>query len=330
MEVGIALLALVGGVVLLSKCADILVSGSVSLANYFSIPPLVIGLTIVAMGTSAPEVAASIAAVFQETGGGDVAIGNVFGSNIANLALVGGVVVLIRPLVIPVRTLRFDITVMLAVSLILWPILRGSEIHEVSRPEALFLLLLFVIITSWTVLSVKRGRKVDLTAPNILTPESLAKDQKTLGRSVILILVGLSGLALGAKSAVWGAIRIGEFIGLSKAVIGLTIVALGTSLPELVTCVVAALRGHDDISVGNLVGSNIFNTLLVTGTAGTIRPFQVSPRFAGGDDYWAMITVGFVFLALGLIGRGTVGKKSGLLLLASYAGYMAYTLVRNG
>ena len=116
---------------------------------------------------------------------------------------------------------------------------------------------------------------------------------------------------------------------LSEAVIGLSILAFGTSLPELVTCVVAALRGHDDISVGNLVGSNIFNTLLVTGIAGTIRPFQVSPRFAGGNDYWAMITIGFIFFALALLGRGTIGRKSGVLLLVGYIGYMAYTLVQN-
>jgi cation:H+ antiporter len=326
MDLGIALLALVGGVILLSKCADVLVSGAVHLATHFSIPPLVIGLTIVAMGTSAPEVAASIAAVFQGPQGGDIAIGNVFGSNIANLALVGGVVVLIRPLTIPARTMRFDMTIMLAVSLILWPIL--SDLH-VTRPEALFLLTLFVIITGWTIFSARRQRAVDLTAPNIVAPESVTKAQKPLTKSVILILVGLAGLSAGAKLAVWGAIRIGAFMGLSEAVIGLTIVAIGTSLPELVTCVVAALRGHDDISVGNLVGSNIFNTLLVTGIAGTSRPFQVSPRFAGGNDYWAMITIGFIFLALGLLGKGTVGKKSGLLLLAGYIGYMTFTLVTN-
>ncbi|NQV35018.1 MAG: calcium/sodium antiporter [Phycisphaeraceae bacterium] len=326
MDLGIALLALVGGIILLSKCADVLVSGAVHLANHFSIPPLVIGLTIVAMGTSAPEVAASIAAVFQGPDGGDIAMGNVFGSNIANLALVGGVVVLIRPLIIPARTLRFDMTVMLAVGLILWPIL--SDLR-VTRPEALFLLTLFVLVTGWTIFSAKRNRPLDLTAPNIVTPESIADLQKPLSRSVVLIGIGLVGLAAGAQLAVWGAIRIGAFIGLSKAVIGLSIVAFGTSLPELVTCVVAALRGHDDISVGNLVGSNIFNTLLVTGVAGVSRPFQVSPRFAGGTDYWAMITIGFIFLALGLLGKGTVGKKSGLLLLSGYIGYMAYTILKN-
>lgn len=324
MDLGIALLTLVGGILMLSKCADVMVSGAVQLAKHFSIPPLVIGLTIVAMGTSAPEVAASIAAVFQGQGG-DIAIGNVFGSNIANLALVGGVVVLIRPLIIPARTLRFDMSVMLAVSLILWPIL--GDLH-VTRVEAMFMLILFGVITGWTVFSARLKRPLDPTAPNIVLPESIHKAQP-LSRSATLLIVGLVGLSVGAKLAVYGAIRVGEFIGLSKAVIGLSIVAIGTSLPELVTCVVAALRGHDDISVGNLVGSNIFNTLLVTGIAGLVRPFQVSPRFAGGGDYWAMITIGFVFLALALLGRGKVGRKSGLLLLAGYIGYMAYTFVKN-
>ena len=321
----ISLLALVGGIILLSKCADILVTGSVNLAKHFGIPPLVIGLTIVALGTSAPEVAASIAAVFQGSQGGDIAIGNVFGSNIANLALVGGVVVLIRPMVISTRTLRFDVVIMLAVSLFLWPILRDQA---VTRPEALLLLALFLMITGWTVFSAKSTLPLDLTAPNILAPEILSQSQP-LSRSAVFVVVGLIGLALGAKLAVFGAIRIGEFIGMSKAVIGLSIVAIGTSLPELVTCVVAALRGHDDISVGNLVGSNIFNTLLVTGVAGMSRPFQISARFAGGDDYWAMITVGFVFLAMGLFGRGTIGRKSGILLLVGYTGYMTYTFIQN-
>jgi len=325
MNLGMAILALVGGILLLSKCADILVSGSVNLAKHFGIPPLIIGLTIVAMGTSAPEVAASIAAVFQGPQGGDIAIGNVFGSNIANLALVGGVIVLIRPLVIPARTLRFDIVVMLTVSLLLWPVLRDLY---VSRGEALLLLGLFSVITAWTVFSTKRTRPLDLTAPNIVLPDS-ATGSQPLGRSTMYIVIGMIGLAVGAKVAVVGAVRIGEIAGLSKAVIGLSIVALGTSLPELVTCVVAALRGHDDLSVGNLVGSNIFNTLLVTGIAGTSRPFQVSPRFAGGDDYWAMIAITFVFLALGLLGRGTVGKKSGILLLGTYGGYMTYTFINN-
>lgn len=325
MTLVIPLLALVGGIILLAKCADVLVNGSVSLAKHFGIPPMIIGLTIVAMGTSAPEVAASIAAVFQGPQGGDIAIGNVFGSNIANLALVGGVVVLIRPLVIPMRTLRFDVVIMLAVSLVLWPLLRDLWI---TRPEALILLGLFVLITGWTVFGAKRNRLVDLTSPNIILPESIVEPQP-LKRSMVYITVGLIGLALGAKLAVLGAVRLGQLAGLSEAVIGLSIVAIGTSLPELVTCVVAALRGHDDISVGNLVGSNIFNTLLVTGVAGLSRPFKVSPRFAGGDDYWAMITVGFVFMAMGLIGKGTVGKKSGLLLLAGYIGYMAYTFIKN-
>jgi cation:H+ antiporter len=325
MNLLISLLALVGGIILLSKCADILVTGSVNLAKHFGIPPLVIGLTIVAMGTSAPEVAASIAAVFQGPEGGDIAIGNVFGSNIANLALVGGIVVLIRPLAISPRTLRFDVVIMLAVGLVLWPILKDQT---VGRPEALLLLGLFLMITGWTVFGAKSILPLDLTAPNTLAPEILSRSQP-LSRSVVFVLLGLVGLALGAKLALFGAIRIGEFMGMSKAVIGLSIVAIGTSLPELVTCVVAALRGHDDISVGNLVGSNIFNTLLVTGVAGMSRPFQISARFAGGDDYWAMITVGFVFLAMGLLGRGTIGRKSGILLLVGYAGYMTYTFIQN-
>ncbi len=143
---------------------------------------------------------------------------------------------------------------------------------------------------------------------------------------LVLIIIGLIGLAGGAKLAVDGAVQIGLYLGMSHAVIGVTIIAFGTSLPELVTCAVAAIKGHHDISVGNLVGSNIFNTLLVTGIAGTIRPLNIDRRFAGGDDYWAVIITCFAFLFLGVFGRGVIGRKAGFLLLCAYVLYICYTV----
>ena len=143
-------------------------------------------------------------------------------------------------------------------------------------------------------------------------------------KSVILVLIGLAGLALGAKITVEGAIFIGRQVGLSEGVIALTVIALGTSLPELVTCIVAAVKGEHDISVGNLVGSNIFNTLLVTGTAGLIRPFDISARFAGGIDYWIMIIVSAGFAGLIIIGKRVVGRIAGVILLSGYFAYIIY------
>jgi len=144
---------------------------------------------------------------------------------------------------------------------------------------------------------------------------------------VLFILVGLVGLALGAEMAVEGAIFIGFKIGLSKSVIALTIIAFGTSLPELVTCVVAAIKGHHDISVGNLVGSNIFNTLLVTGSAGIIRPFKVEPRLAGGIDYWIMVIISIAFAVLIIISKRVLSRLCGLLLVGAYFGYIIYLIV---
>lgn len=315
-------LCLIAGLLLLWKCADLLVMGAVGLARRFGISPLIIGLTIVAMGTSAPEVAASIAAVFKGPEGGNTAIGNVFGSNIANLALVGGIIALIRPLQIKRQTLAREVPIMLGVALLLWPILRNELI---ARSEGMMLLLSFLVLIGWTVYKETKPQRKAAAEPAPSVALDVAK-RSTIQRQLLLVILGLAGLAGGAKLAVDGAVHIGRHFGMSYAVIGVTIVAIGTSLPELVTCVVAATKGHHDISVGNLVGSNIFNTLLVTGIAGTIRPLNIERRFAGGDDYWAMIITCFAFLFLGLVGRGVIGRKGGSLLLAGYILYIFYTV----
>ena len=315
-------LCLTAGLLLLWKCADLLVKGAVGLAKRFGVSPLIIGLTIVAMGTSAPEVAASIAAVFKGPEGGNTAIGNVFGSNIANLALVGGIIALIRPLQIKRRTLAREVPIMLGVALLLWPILRDMV---VTSAEGILLLLLFSVLIAWSLYQETRPERKLATE---LAPQAEIDAAKSSNVKIdlLLVLLGLGGLAGGAKLAVDGAVQIGLHFGMSYAVIGVTIVAIGTSLPELVTCVVAATKGHHDISVGNLVGSNIFNTLLVTGIAGTIRPLNIERRFAGGDDYWAMIIACFVFLFFGLLGRGVIGRKGGFLLLGGYLLYLYYTV----
>ena len=314
-----AVIFLVGGMVILWRCAEFLVAGAVGLAKRLGISPLVIGLTVVAMGTSAPEVAASIAAVLRQTGGGNIAVGNVFGSNIANLALVGGLVALIRPLKVKKQTLCREVPVMLGVALLLWPVLHNLYL---SRPEGLVLLAVFLVLILLTVYAAKRDAQNE--------QQDMTSGTQDTKKNVLFVVIGLIGLALGAKIAVAGAVFIGEQIGLSNAVIGLTIIALGTSLPELATCVVAAIKGHHDISVGNLVGSNIFNTLLVTGGAGTVRAFEVGQRFAGGLDYWIMIIVSAAFAAAVLIGRRVIGRAGGTLLLCGYIGYMVYLLVYSG
>ena len=307
-----AVIFLAGGLVILWKSADLLVAGAVELAQRLGVSPLIIGLTVVAMGTSAPEVAASIAAALR--GAGDIAIGNVYGSNIANLALVGGLAALIRPISIQKRTLRREMPAMLLVALLLWPVLLDKNL---SRPEGIGLLAVFAALILLTVYTARK----ETAAQN---QNSTDPQERRGTKHLIFVAIGLAGLALGAWMTVRGAVYIGKQVGLSDAVIGLTIIAIGTSLPELATCVAAAIKAQHDISIGNLVGSNIFNTLLVTGTAGTIRPFEVVSRLAAGSDYWIMIGVSAAFAALAVLGRRIIGRAGGILLICGYAGYMLY------
>ena len=306
-----------GGLVILWKCAEFLVAGAVGLAERLGISHLVVGLTVVAMGTSAPEVAASITAVFRETGGGDLAIGNVYGSNIANLALVGGLCALIRPIKVRRSVLRREMPVMMLVALLLRPVLSNLSL---SRLEGVGLLVIFAALIWLTVQTARKEEQKNKSSEEQLGVFTVSSMKKC----ILFVVIGLAGLALGAKMTVEGAVFVGRQIGLSEAVIGLTIIAVGTSLPELATCLVAAIKGQDDISIGNLVGSNIFNTLLVVGAAGTIRPFEIVERLAR-VDYWIMISVSGVFIAIALIGK-QIGRIGGVILFAGYAAYIVYLL----
>ena len=335
MNIILAVILLVGGLAILWTCAELLVSGAVGLARLLGVSSLVIGLTVVAMGTSAPELAVIIAGVLDKTGeGGNIAIGNVFGSNIANLALVGGLVALIRPLMVKRQTLCREIPVMILMELLLWPFLFNSHL---SRLEAFALLAVFAVLILITVLMARKEsfqNRIEQDQLNKLevddTDDSEITSRTNGKKNVILIVIGLIGLAVGAEMAKDGAVFIGTKIGLSESVIGLTIIAFGTSLPELVTCVAAAVRGHHDISVGNLVGSNIFNTLLVVGGAGIVLPFDIEQRFAGGIDYWIMIIVSAAFALAVFLGRHIIGRISGTLLLCGYVGYMVYLFGYSG
>jgi len=316
-----ASILLVGGLIILWKSADLLVAGAVRLAKSLGVSPLVIGLTVVAMGTSSPEVAASIAASVR--GAGDIAIGNIYGSNIANLALVGGLCAVIFPIEVRSRLLKREIPVMLLSAFLLLPVLYNQHL---ARLEGVGLLGLFVVLIILTVYMARKETQ-NRAAPARGGSYDEA-DKKAIGangkRSVLYTVIGLAGLALGADMTVRGAVFIGRQIGLSEAVIGLTIIAIGTSLPELVTCVAAAFKKQHDIAIGNLVGSNVFNTLLVAGGAGVIRPFDIAARLIG-VDYWVMVAISVGFVVMAVIGK-RISRVDGSLLLAAYAGYIIYLL----
>ncbi|MFA5553953.1 MAG: calcium/sodium antiporter [Phycisphaerae bacterium] len=320
MNIITAAILLAIGLLMLWKSADWLVVGAVSLAERLKISPLVIGLTIIAMGTSAPEAATSIAAAIRNSG--EVAIGNVFGSNIANLLLAGGLCALIRPILIQPKILKREMPVMLLSALALWPILANMYL---SRTESIILLVAFaglIILTAW---SAKRQPDKKPLIEEALEQQAGKIKPKTLEISITFIVIGILGLGLGAEFSIRGAIYIGQVLGLSNTVIGLTIIAVGTSLPEIATCIVAAVKGQHDISIGNLVGSNIFNTLLVTGIAGAARPFALPPRLAG-TDFWIMVVVSAVFIAMAAVGK-KISRIKGAFLVAGYAGYIAYLLM---
>ena len=310
MNIVLACLILVLGLAIIWKSADLLVAGAVSIAEHFGISQFIIAMTVVAIGTSAPEAATGITAAIR--GAGDIAIGNVYGSNIANIALVGGLCAIIAPITAAKRMLKLEIPFMLFGALLLWPVLHNLNL---SRLEAAGLLAVFATMMFLIV------RFAEKNKPQTNQQQKNSKTSNVI-KSLLFVTLGLAGLAVGAKVTIDAAVFIGEYVGLSETVIGLTIIAVGTSLPELATCVVASFKGHNDITIGNIVGSNIFNALLVVGSAGIIRPLTIGQRLAG-TDCWIMIAATAVFAFLVLI-RGRIGRASGILLLLGYAGFLIY------
>ena len=325
MPLGLSVILLPVGIAILVQGADWLVNGAVAIAERLGLTPLIIGLTIVAMGTSAPEVAASIAAALNGTG--DIAVGNVYGSNIANLALVGGLCAIIRPIAVHRVALRRDIPLMLASSFVLWPVFRDGML---SRIEAVALLIFFSAIFIFTVYTERRRAIHDKQLLTDIENQLKQVDHHCPVSTVVsafYIVLGLICLAVGAHLTVLSASALGRAVGISEAVIGLTVVAVGTSLPEMTTCLVAAFKGHDDLSVGNLVGSNIFNALLVIGISGLVKPFEVSPRISGAD-FWPMAAFSVVFAIFAFISR-RIPRAAGFALAIGYIAYMIGLFLLN-
>jgi len=309
------ILLLVAGLVLLVVGAEALVRGSAALARRLGVGPLVVGLTIVAFGTSAPELVVSTRAALA--GAGDIALGNVVGSNIANILLILGVAALIRPIRIQTQLVRIDIPIMIAVSLALFLVLDNGR---VSRVEGVVLL---AGIAAYTALSILLARRERDPAVRRLIEEGLPAWPRRLFEQVLAIAAGLVLLVFGADLFVRGAVRMAAALGVSEALIGLTVVAVGTSLPELATSIVAAAKGEGDIAVGNAVGSNLFNLLAILGTAATVRPLQATG--VGRADLLAMAAAALVLLPLARSGLRLQRWEAALLL----AGYVAYVIFRS-
>lgn len=313
-----ALLANAAGIALLGTGGELLIRGAVSIARLARISTAVIGLTIVAMGTSVPELAVSLLAALE--GRDDIAMGNVVGSNIFNVAVVIGVSALVLPITVHLSAVKLEWPFMFTALFLCLLLARDGVI---DRLEAAFFLVSLALFTAYTV----------RLARTALTPSDEAElaatvERRAIGRrlalDVSLVVASLALLALGARVLVWGAVQVATLAGVTERVIGLTIVAAGTSLPELAASIAAARRGHPDIALANVIGSNIFNVLGILGVVALVRPQLVHPQIVASDNWWM---VGTSFLLLPLMVTGLrIGRIEGGALLWCYGVYLVLLL----
>lgn len=316
----LAIAALIAGLVLLVWSADRFVEGSASTARHFGMPPLLIGMVIVGFGTSAPEMVVSALASIDGNAG--IALGNAYGSNICNIALILGVSALINPIMVHSTVLRKELPILTLVTILTVVLLADLDL---SRLNAVVLLLVFAGLMAWTIYQGLK-RKTDTLAKEVET--ETAEKAMPLKRAVFWLVVGLLLLIASSRILVWGAVEIAQIFGVSDMIIGLTIIAVGTSLPELASSVIAARKGEHDIALGNILGSNLFNTLAVVGIAGTIHPFAVEPETLSRDMVvMSALTVSLFLIGYGLRGRqGRVNRLEGAALLLVYVGYTAWLI----
>lgn len=314
---------LILGFVLLIKGADIFVDGASSIAKKIGIPPVVVGLTIVSLGTSTPELAVSIISSLNNNN--DIAIGNVVGSNLFNSLMVLGITSMVLPLIIDKQKIKFDFLVNIGVSILLFFLtfdkFLGKSESLISRFDGTILLIICIAYTAYLVF---KSIKTNVEPPN-------EKDKNiNIFVKISLMLLGILAIIFGGDFVVDSATNIAYKFGMSEKLVGLTIVAMGTSLPELVTSIVASLKGENDIALGNVLGSNIFNILLIIGLSSVISPIYVTSSLIADFAYLIAITL-FIF-ALIFISKDTEKKLSrfeGIILVLLYIGYMVYIIIRN-
>ena len=305
------------GLVLLVWSADQFVEGSASTARCFGMPPLLIGMVVVGFGTSVPEMVVSALAAAQGNPG--IALGNAYGSNITNIALILGLTALINPIAVSSLVLRKELPILTAVTaLAAWQLVDG----QLTRLDAFVLLGVFAGLMAWTI---GQGlRKKNDTLGNEM--EHVLENHVVFIRNAVFrLILGLILLIISSRILVWSAIRIASNLGVSDLIIGLTIVAVGTSLPELASSVVAAIKKEHDIALGNILGSNLFNTLAVVGIAGAIHPLEFGPEILNRDVLvMSALTLSLFIVGYGFRGAGRINRFEGAALLLCYVGYASY------
>lgn len=330
----LSILSVAAGLVVLIAGAEALVRGASSLAAKLRISALVIGLTVVSFGTSAPELTVNILSAVQGTP--DLAVGNIVGSNIVNILLILGVCAIIVPLTVKSSTVWKEIPLAL-LGMVLIAIMANDRLFDgipqnaLTRTDGVALLALFVIFMYYIFGMAKsdRDKAIDDKASKALhEDEATTVKQFSVPASWGMTLLGLAGLVLGGRLLVGGATDIAAAAGLSEALIGLTVVAIGTSLPELATSVVAALRKHADIAIGNVVGSNIFNVFFVLGTTSIITPLPISNAL-NVDLMVAVAATALLFICMFTAGKRRLVRWEGIVFVAAYVGYLGYLIARG-
>ncbi|MBM35116.1 MULTISPECIES: calcium/sodium antiporter [unclassified Arsukibacterium] len=315
----LAVLALISGLALLVWSADRFVDGAAATARFGGMPPLLIGMLVVGFGTSAPEMVVS--AMAAADGNPALALGNAYGSNITNIALIIGLVALISPINVHSQVLKKELPLLLAITLFAgWQMFD----HQLSRLDAWCLLAVFAFVMAWSVWQGMRNPQ-DAMAADVNT--EINNNTMTLKQALIWLVLGLVLLIIASRFLVYGAVYIAQGLGVSDLVIGLTVVAVGTSLPELASSLMAIKKGEHDIALGNIIGSNLFNTLAVVGIAALIEPMAVDPVVLT-RDYTLMfgLTVALLVLGIGIKKAGRINRLEGALLLAVFFGYTGYLI----
>ena len=314
-----AIAFLIIGLGFLVWSADKLVYGAAALARNFGISPLVIGMTILAMGSSAPEMMVSATAALD--GKTDTAVGNVLGSNIANIALILGITALIKPLSISSGVIRRELPLMIGVTLLAGALLWDNHL---GFYEGVLLFVLFAAFL-FAMLQISRSEKKNGDA-FLEEQESEVPEGVSNPKAAMWVVVGLIILPLSANMLVDNAVVIAKFFGMSDLVIGLTIIAVGTSLPELAASLAGIMKGEDDMAVGNIIGSNVFNILAVMGIPGILNPSILS-EFAMGRDFWVMLGVSLLLVVMALGKSRSVNRIEGGVLIVTFVAYQSYLLM---
>lgn len=313
-----AILAVVGGLAVLVWSADRFIDGAAATARYAGMPPLLIGMVIIGFGTSAPEMVVSAFASLQ--GNPNLALGNGYGSNITNIALILGITALLSPIAVHSQILRKELPLLSVVTL-----LAGYQLMDgqITALEAWTLLGVFFLMMGWSIVQGMRQRGDALA--NDIEHEFAEEATMPIGKAIFWLLLGLLLLVVSSRILVWGAVDIASAMGVSDLVIGLTVVAIGTSLPELAASIIAVRKNEHDLALGNVIGSNMFNTLAVVGIAGTIHPMSISPEVLTRD--WVVmagLTLSLFVLSYGFRGPGRINRAEGGLLIAIFAAYTSY------